>query len=105
MACLANKCVLQVVAAEATPAEVRQAAAVNFKNHVKRHWNGTGRDVRSLSDDDGTSAAPIPDAEKVLCRLAASANKRNLSDSTGSLRSIVLAMCETSKRFDHSHAE
>ena len=56
---------LQVVAAEATPAEVRQAAAVNFKNYVKRHWNGTGRDVRSLSDDGGIAAAPIPDAEKV----------------------------------------
>jgi len=46
------------------PAEVRQAAAVNFKNHVKRHWYGTGRDVRSL-DDGAATAAPIPDSEKV----------------------------------------
>ena len=52
------------MAAEGTPAEVRQAAAVNFKNHVKRHWNGTGRDVRSLSDGEAT-VAPIPDSEKV----------------------------------------
>ncbi len=54
----------QVVAADGTPAEVRQAAAVNFKNHVKRHWNGTGRDVRSL-DDCAATVAPIPDSEKV----------------------------------------
>ena len=54
----------QVVAADGTPAEVRQAAAVNFKNHVKRHWNGSGRDVRSLSDGEAT-VAPIPDPEKV----------------------------------------
>ena len=62
-ACI-RPCHRQVVAAEGTPAEVRQAAAVNFKNHVKRHWNGTGRDVRSLSDG-GATAAPIPDSEKV----------------------------------------
>ena len=57
------------MASEGTPAEVRQAAAVNFKNHVKRHWNGTGRDVRSLSDGDAT-VAPVPDAEKVTPRPA-----------------------------------
>jgi hypothetical protein len=68
--------VQQVVAAEATPAEVRQAAAVNFKNHVKRHWNGTGRDVRSLSDNDGVLAAPIPDAEKVTVLRCAASKRR-----------------------------
>lgn len=41
--------------------EVRQAAAVNFKNHVKRYW-APGRDARSLGD--GVDVA-MPDAEKV----------------------------------------
>lgn len=50
----------QLVAAEAMPLEVRQAASVNFKNHVKAHWQGRP------ADDLGSGAvAAMPDAEKV----------------------------------------
>ena len=48
--------------------EVRQAAAVNFKNHVKRYW-APGRDARSLGD--GVDPA-MPDAEKVTCSACSS---------------------------------
>lgn len=51
----------QVVATETAPMDVRQAAAVNFKNHVKRYW-APGRDARSLGN--GVDPA-MPDAEKV----------------------------------------
>ena len=29
---------MQLIASDSTALEVRQAAAVNFKNHVKYHW-------------------------------------------------------------------
>lgn len=51
---------MQLVAAEAAPLEVRQAAAVNFKNHVKVRW--VGRPADGLG---GADVPPMPDAEKV----------------------------------------
>ena len=70
---LLDRAARQVVATESTPMEVRQAAAVNFKNHVKRYWE-PGRDVRGLGDDTSVPTA-MPDAEKVgkrpvLCQMA-----------------------------------
>lgn len=54
---------MQLVAAEAAPLEVRQAAAVNFKNHVRAHWMGKAADGLG-----GADLPPMPDAEKVgLC--------------------------------------
>lgn len=50
----------QLVAAEAAPLEVRQAASVNFKNHVKTHWEG-----RSADDMGGAAMPATPEAEKV----------------------------------------
>ena len=51
---------MQLLAAEAAPVEVRQAASVNFKNHVKARWRGRP------ADDLGGGAVPaMPDAEKV----------------------------------------
>lgn len=52
-----------MVATEATPVEVRQAAAVNFKNHVKQYWE-PGRYARGLGDDRAVPEG-MPDAEKV----------------------------------------
>jgi Importin-beta N-terminal domain len=51
---------MQLLAAEAAPVEVRQAASVNFKNHVKARWKG-----RPADDLGGGAVAAMPDAEKV----------------------------------------
>lgn len=50
--------VLKLISLDTVPVEVRQAAAVNFKNFVKYHW--------APRESDGLGAAPyaIPDAEK-----------------------------------------
>ncbi|KAI3438113.1 hypothetical protein D9Q98_000554 [Chlorella vulgaris] len=50
--------VLQLITLDSVAVEVRQAAAVNFKNTIKYHWVGR--------DTEGLGAAPfvIPDAEK-----------------------------------------
>lgn len=52
---------------ESVPVEVRQAAAVNFKNFVKYHW--------APRESDGLGAAPmaIPDGEKASKQGAAAA--------------------------------
>lgn len=44
---------------DSVPVEVRQAAAVNFKNHVKFHW--APKDTEGL----GTLPVTISDPEKV----------------------------------------
>jgi len=50
---------LQLITLDSVPVEVRQAAAVNFKNFVKYHW--------APREGDGLGAVPfaIPDPEKV----------------------------------------
>ena len=52
---------MQLVAAEAAPLEVRQAASVSFKNHVKVHW--AGRPAGELGDAE---IPATPEPEKVL---------------------------------------
>lgn len=49
----------QLIAADAEPVEVKQAAAVNFKNYIKFHW--APRDAQGLTD-----RTPVPDSDKVL---------------------------------------
>lgn len=50
--------VLKLISTEGVALEVRQAAAVNFKNHIKYHW------VAKESDGLSAGVAAIPDAEK-----------------------------------------
>jgi Importin-beta N-terminal domain len=51
---------VQLVSLENAPPEVRQAAAVSFKNHVKFHW--AAREDHGLG---GSRPKSIPDPEKV----------------------------------------
>lgn len=51
-------CILQLITVDSVAVEVRQAAAVNFKNFVKYHW------VPREGDGLGAAPAAIPDAEK-----------------------------------------
>lgn len=55
---------MQLVASEQVDLQVRQSAAVNFKNHVKKHWDA--------SQAQGVSDAPveIADAEKEQIKTA-----------------------------------
>eukprot|EP00894_Picocystis_sp_ML_P003591 jgi/Pico_ML_1/54108/g4531.t1 len=56
--------ILQLVASEQVDPQVRQSAAVNFKNHVKKHWDA--------SRAQGISEAPVEigDAEKEQIKTA-----------------------------------
>ena len=50
----------QLVAADGAPVEVRQAAALHFKNFVKKRWQGS-----MAGDIGGADIPPLPDSEKV----------------------------------------
>lgn len=53
---------LQLITLDSVAVEVRQAAAINFKNFVKYHW------VPRESDGLGAAPTAIPDAEKARQR-------------------------------------
>eukprot|EP00271_Cylindrocystis_brebissonii_P023161 TRINITY_DN9424_c0_g1_i1.p1 TRINITY_DN9424_c0_g1~~TRINITY_DN9424_c0_g1_i1.p1 ORF type:complete len:976 (+),score=170.09 TRINITY_DN9424_c0_g1_i1:234-3161(+) len=56
--------VLHLLSSPGVDAQIRQSAAVNFKNHVKYHWAPTDRDVERLGE-----LLPVQDSEKEQIRV------------------------------------